>query len=407
MPLHRQVVCPFRDGTSLRPFGRAPRSALCPSLSLGCRSSLTPSRPRGSASEQMPLRTRRSWEACDRERCGVVPDGPWSAAASCPATRASGQARPSGGARSEANGDSPCDGSASFAGHRSDGAGAGLPEVRHRQSRRSADYCNLCQEPLAPGPPERRRAGARGDGGGAAGAGEPAPGSRALRTAPMLLFTDAARHNVRMSAILFALLLAVFFLLGAVIGETYGDVGKGLGLAAVLYAILAGTAYFSGSEHRPVAPRRGEGRPGAAPAAPERGRGDADRRRPPDAEGLRDAVRRDERLRRGEEPEGSGRRGDAGAARPAQPRGAAGGDRPRAGARQGPGHPLLHLRRRARRRHRPAGRHVPARDLPRRRDAGCARPAGPGTAGGAATRRSSSWGSSSPSSRRWRRRSCR
>jgi heat shock protein HtpX len=63
----------------------------------------------------------------------------------------------------------------------------------------------------------------------------------------MLLFTDAARHNVRLSALLFALLLAFFLLLGAVIGQAYGDLGRGLGLAAVLYAILAGTAYYSGS----------------------------------------------------------------------------------------------------------------------------------------------------------------
>jgi heat shock protein HtpX len=63
----------------------------------------------------------------------------------------------------------------------------------------------------------------------------------------MLLFTDAVRHNVRLSALLFAALLALFLLLGVVIGEAYGDLGRGLGLAAVLYAILAGTAYFSGS----------------------------------------------------------------------------------------------------------------------------------------------------------------
>ncbi|MBE0602497.1 MAG: hypothetical protein IH611_02570, partial [Deltaproteobacteria bacterium] len=106
-----------------------------------------------------------------------------------------------------------------------------------------ADYCNLCQEPLVPGTPEAGAQALVGNGGGAPG-GAPGP---ALRTAPMLLFTDAVRHNVRMSALLFALLLAFFLLLGAVIGETYGDLGRGLGLAAVLYAILAGTAYFSGS----------------------------------------------------------------------------------------------------------------------------------------------------------------
>lgn len=108
---------------------------------------------------------------------------------------------------------------------------------------RGAGYCYLCQEPLVSGPPGAGAQALSGNGGAAPG-GAPGP---ALRTAPMLLFTDAIRHNVRMSALLFALLLAFFLLLGAVIGGTYGDVGKGLGLAAVLYAILAGTAYFSGS----------------------------------------------------------------------------------------------------------------------------------------------------------------
>ncbi len=115
---------------------------------------------------------------------------------------------------------------------------------------RSAAYCYLCQAPIAQGPAEgggAPPAGAQalqGESGGTSGT--PAPGA-ALRTAPMLLFTDAIRHNVRMSSLLFALLLAFFLLLGTVIGEVYGDVGRGLGLAAVLYAILAGTAYFSGS----------------------------------------------------------------------------------------------------------------------------------------------------------------
>jgi len=63
----------------------------------------------------------------------------------------------------------------------------------------------------------------------------------------MLLFTEAARHNVRMSALLFVLLFAVFFLLGTAVGGAYGDPGTGLGLSFVLYAILGTTAYFSGS----------------------------------------------------------------------------------------------------------------------------------------------------------------
>jgi len=68
-----------------------------------------------------------------------------------------------------------------------------------------------------------------------------------LRPVPMLLFTEAARHNVRMSTLLFLLLFAVFFLLGAAIGGAYGDATRGLGLAFVLYAILGVTAYFNGS----------------------------------------------------------------------------------------------------------------------------------------------------------------
>src|SRR3972149_4347188 len=67
------------------------------------------------------------------------------------------------------------------------------------------------------------------------------------RAVPMLLFTEAARHNVRMSFLLFALLFVVFFLLGTAIGGAYGDVGAGLGLSFVLYSILGATAYFSGS----------------------------------------------------------------------------------------------------------------------------------------------------------------
>jgi heat shock protein HtpX len=63
----------------------------------------------------------------------------------------------------------------------------------------------------------------------------------------MLLFTEAARHNVRLSALLFLLLFLVFFLLGTAIGAAYGDAPTGLLLAFVLYAILGATAYFNGS----------------------------------------------------------------------------------------------------------------------------------------------------------------
>ncbi len=102
-----------------------------------------------------------------------------------------------------------------------------------------AAYCYLCQEPFAPA----RETGVQalvGNGG--------APSGPSLRPIPMLLFTDAERHNVRMSMVLFTLLFAVFFLLGAVIGGSYGDIGKGIALAAILYAILGGAAYFSGSD---------------------------------------------------------------------------------------------------------------------------------------------------------------
>jgi heat shock protein HtpX len=63
----------------------------------------------------------------------------------------------------------------------------------------------------------------------------------------MLLFTEAARHNVRLSVLLFLLLFALFFLLGMAIGGAYGDAPTGLLLAFVLYAILGVTAYFNGS----------------------------------------------------------------------------------------------------------------------------------------------------------------
>jgi heat shock protein HtpX len=102
-----------------------------------------------------------------------------------------------------------------------------------------SDYCNLCQAPLLIATPGSDPQPLVGE-----GCGDPAP---PLRPVPMLLFTDAIRHNVRMSAILFGLLLAVFLLLGVVIGGSYGNAGKGIALVAVLYAILAGTAYFSGS----------------------------------------------------------------------------------------------------------------------------------------------------------------
>jgi heat shock protein HtpX len=116
-------------------------------------------------------------------------------------------------------------------------------------NRPGADVCYLCREPLgahatpgvtAPVPPP----------GGSAFVGGAAPAAEArppLRPIPMLLFTEAARHNVRMSVFLFVLLFILFFLLGTAIGGAYGDPRTGLGLSFVLYAILGTTAYFSGS----------------------------------------------------------------------------------------------------------------------------------------------------------------
>jgi len=116
-------------------------------------------------------------------------------------------------------------------------------------NRPGADFCYLCREPLGahpdPGnPPPAPPSGASALAGNAS---PPAEARPPLRPVPMLLFTEAARHNVRMSALLFLLLFAVFFLLGTAIGGAYGDAGTGLGLSFVLYAILGTTAYFSGS----------------------------------------------------------------------------------------------------------------------------------------------------------------
>ena len=105
-------------------------------------------------------------------------------------------------------------------------------------NRPGADLCYLCGEPLGAGP---------GVNALAAGSPRPPESRPAPRPVPMLLFTEAARHNVRMSVLLFVLLFAVFFLLGAAVGGAYGDPRTGLGLSLVLYAILGTTAYFSGS----------------------------------------------------------------------------------------------------------------------------------------------------------------
>lgn len=63
----------------------------------------------------------------------------------------------------------------------------------------------------------------------------------------MLSFYEAAAQNVRRSRLLFLLLFAVFFGMGAAIGSLGGRPGHGVALAVILYAILAATAYFQGS----------------------------------------------------------------------------------------------------------------------------------------------------------------
>ena len=116
-------------------------------------------------------------------------------------------------------------------------------------NRPGADLCYLCGGPLGPGPGKDDPAPAPPAGASAfvGDAPHPAKAGPLLRPVPMLLFTEAARHNVRMSALLFLLLFVLFFLLGTAIGGAYGDPQIGLGLSFVLYAILGTTAYFSGS----------------------------------------------------------------------------------------------------------------------------------------------------------------
>ena len=116
-------------------------------------------------------------------------------------------------------------------------------------NRPGEDFCYLCREPLGSHSGRGNPVPDAPPGGSAFVDGTPAPAEARppLRPIPMLLFTEAARHNVRMSALLFVLLFAVFFLLGTAIGGAYGDPRIGIGLSLVLYTILGATAYFSGS----------------------------------------------------------------------------------------------------------------------------------------------------------------
>ena len=102
-----------------------------------------------------------------------------------------------------------------------------------------AAYCNLCQKTFFPTGVSRFAGEATG--------GSPGPAAPVLRPVPMLSFYEAASRNVRMSRLLFLALFATFLAVGGGIGSAYGNVGYGVALALILYAILASTAYFTGS----------------------------------------------------------------------------------------------------------------------------------------------------------------
>ncbi|MCL2102524.1 MAG: M48 family metallopeptidase [Syntrophorhabdaceae bacterium] len=107
-----------------------------------------------------------------------------------------------------------------------------------------AGYCYLCHDPLAGIPKLGTQAltGSTGEEGGGA------PGKPVLRFATMLPFTEAKRYNILMSLILFVALFGLLVLVGAIIGALMGNINHGLAFAVALYAILAGTAYYSGSK---------------------------------------------------------------------------------------------------------------------------------------------------------------
>src|SRR3970282_333732 len=102
-----------------------------------------------------------------------------------------------------------------------------------------AAYCNLCQKTFFPTGVSRFAGEATG--------GSPGPAAPVLRPVPMLSFSEAASRNVRMSRLLFLALFATFLAVGGGIGSAYGNVGYGVALALILYAILASTAYFTRS----------------------------------------------------------------------------------------------------------------------------------------------------------------
>ncbi len=133
--------------------------------------------------------------------------------------------------------------------------GGGQRDVQENPARsaetdnpRSAAYAISARRPShrpaeggAPRRPSRRRSSSRESG----NLRNPPIGA-AQRTAPMLLFTDAIRHNVRIRRSSSRCCSPS----PAPRDRHRGSLRRrreGQGLAAVLYAILAGTAYFSGS----------------------------------------------------------------------------------------------------------------------------------------------------------------
>jgi len=130
-------------------------------------------------------------------------------------------------------------------------------------SPQGAGFCNMCHAPFPPpitgAGPESSSASAMNNAdplgnpgvsafsGGGGTSGE-ASKTSSMRAAPMLFFKDAEQQNVRLSIILFVSMFALFALLGIGIGEFFGDALAGVGLAAILYVILAGTAFFNGSK---------------------------------------------------------------------------------------------------------------------------------------------------------------
>jgi hypothetical protein len=83
-----------------------------------------------------------------------------------------------------------------------------------------AGFCSLCHDPLVSGV---SRPDVQAFSGNTIKSGNTAA-KPTLQATTMLLFTDAERHNVRMSYLLFAVLFGIFALLGAVIGKAFGDV---------------------------------------------------------------------------------------------------------------------------------------------------------------------------------------